>query len=347
MEIEQNIDIEKLISKFIDGTYNQSDKELLTDYIEATHNDKVLNGLLLKHWETLQEKDISIDADRLTSLKQKIQSRIFDAKSPEAEREISASRNWKFIFGRIAAVLVLPLLLASVYVAYNLGKDNGLKSSGTAVVQQIVSSPGSRVHFTLPDQTEVWLNSGSKLEFPTGIAANAQRRVKLSGQGYFEVAHDAKHPFFVETNAFTIKVLGTSFDVSCYDNDNSFSSTLEKGSISILNKKNLEIGRLVPGEKAIVEKADASVTIEKVDTELTTSWKDGKLIFRNTSLKEVTKQMERWYNCHIEVDPRLTNSDISYTATIQQETIEEVLKMIEISTHVKTKIENRNVKIWK
>jgi ferric-dicitrate binding protein FerR (iron transport regulator) len=345
MEIEQNIDIEKLISKFIDETYNQSDKELLTDYIEATHNDKVLNSLLLKHWETLQEKDISIDPARLTSLKQKIQTRIFADKPQKTKKEMSISRNWKIIFRRIAAVLIVPILLASIYFAYNLGKGNGIKDS--AVVQQIISSPGSRVHFTLPDQTEVWLNSGSKLEFPTGLANNAQRRVKLSGQGYFEVAHDAKHPFFVETNAFTVKVLGTSFDVSCYDNDNSFCSTLEKGSISILNKRNLEIGRLVPGERAIVEKSDATITINKVDTELTTSWKDGKLIFRNTSLNEVTKQMERWYNCHIEVDERLKSSDISYTATIQQETIEEVLKMIEISTHVKTKIENRNVKIWK
>jgi Fe2+-dicitrate sensor, membrane component len=347
MEIRQNIDIEKLIAKFIDGTYNQADKELLTDYIEATHNDKELNSLLLKHWEALQEKDILIDPARLTLLKQKIQSRIFDSESQEEDDETSTSLNWKLIFRRIAAILVIPLLLGSVFVAYNLGKDNGLKSSGTAVVQQIISSPGSRVHFTLPDQTEVWLNSGSKLEFPTGLATNGQRRVKLSGQGYFDVAHDAKHPFFVETSAFTVKVLGTSFDVSCYENDNSFSSTLEKGSIVILNKKNLEIGRLVPGEKAIVEKTDASVTINKVDTELTTSWKDGKLIFKNTSLKEVTKQMERWYNCNIEVDPKLANSDISYTATIQQETIEEVLKMIEISTHVKTRIENRNVKIWR
>lgn len=347
MEGNKHIEIEKLISKFIDGSYNQEDKERLHKYIKDSYKDKSLNDLLLKHWNDLEEKNIFIDEGRLNSLKIQLQKRIF----PEAANENSENKNqlysWKSFFSKAAAILAIPLLLTSIYVSYHLGKNKGLQGSGNAVIQEIVSSPGSRVHFKLPDQTDVWLNSGSKLEFPTSIATNDQRRVKLSGQGYFKVAHDEKHPFFVETNSFTVKVLGTSFDVSCYDNDNSFSSTLEKGSISILNKNNKEIGRLVPGEKAVIEKANELMSINKVETELVTSWKDGKLIFRNTPLPEVTKQMERWFNCKIEVDSKLADSGISYTATIQQETIEEVLKMIEISTHVKTKIENRNVKIWK
>jgi len=345
MELNKNIEIEKLISKFIDGSYNQADKELLHEYIEGTYNDELLNDLLLKHWETLEEKDIFIDENRLNLLKEQIQKRIFTESFEKSSTKRIPFYNWKSVFSKAAAILVIPLLLTTIYISYQLGKNKGLQ--GNAVVQEIVSSPGSRVHFKLPDQTDVWLNSGSKLEFPTSLASNNQRRVKLSGQGYFQVSHDAKHPFFVETNSFTIKVLGTSFDVSCYDNDNTFYSTLEKGSISILNKANKEIGKLIPGEKASVDKANEYLSINKVETGLVTSWKDGKLIFRNTPLPEVTKQMERWFNCKIDVDSRLVGSDISYTATIQQETIEEVLKMIEISTHVKTKIENRNVKIWK
>jgi ferric-dicitrate binding protein FerR (iron transport regulator) len=347
MELNKNIDIEKLISKFIDDSYNEADKELLHDYIENTYNDKSLNDLLLKHWKTLEEKDAFIDETRLNALKAKIQKRIF----AEAFEKSSGKRiqfyNWKSVLTKVAAILAIPLLLTTIYISYLIGKNKGSQSTEYTVLQEIVSIPGSRVHFKLPDQTEVWLNSGSKLEFPTNLASNNQRRVKLSGQGYFQVSHDAKHPFLVETNSFTVKVLGTSFDVSCYDNDNRFCSTLEKGSISILNKADKEIGRLVPGEKGVVENGDESLSINKVDTELITSWKDGKLIFRNTPLHDVTKQMERWFNCQIDVDLKLVNSDISYTATIQQETIEEVLKMIEISTHVKTKIENRNVKIWK
>jgi ferric-dicitrate binding protein FerR (iron transport regulator) len=79
---------------------------------------------------------------------------------------------------------------------------------------------------------------------------------------------------------------------------------------------------------------------------MSTSWKDGKLMFRDSPLNDVTRQLERWFNCTIHVDPKLMNSEISYTATIQDETLGEVLKMIEISTQVKTRIKNREVTIW-
>jgi ferric-dicitrate binding protein FerR (iron transport regulator) len=85
--------------------------------------------------------------------------------------------------------------------------------------------------------------------------------------------------------------------------------------------------------------------VEKVDTRLTTSWKDGRLIFKNTPLHEVTKQLERWFNCSIYVAPELLDSGILYTATIQDETLIEVLEMIEISTKVNTEIKNRQVQI--
>jgi ferric-dicitrate binding protein FerR (iron transport regulator) len=95
----------------------------------------------------------------------------------------------------------------------------------------------------------------------------------------------------------------------------------------------------------MLDKGSRKLLIKEVDTRLTTSWKDGRLVFKNTPLREVTKQLERWFNCSIVVAPALLGSDILYTATIQDETLVEVLSMIEISTKVKTKIENREVKI--
>lgn len=106
-----------------------------------------------------------------------------------------------------------------------------------------------------------------------------------------------------------------------------------------------EITRIQPGQKAVFDKTTNKLEVKDVETILTTSWKDGKLIFRNTSLPDVTKQLERWFNCQIHLDHKLLNADLMYTATIQDETLGEVLKMIEISTRIKTRIEKREVYI--
>jgi ferric-dicitrate binding protein FerR (iron transport regulator) len=243
---------------------------------------------------------------------------------------------------RVAAVLFLPLMLGTAYTFHRMNLQSELLSAYSQQ-ERVVANPGSRVHFVLPDQTEVWLNSGSTLEFPFLLHQNDKRIVKLTGQGYFKVSHDASRPFLVETDGLIVKALGTSFDVSNYAEDNQICSTLESGSVALMGLDGSEATRLTPGQKAILDKQTGIVSIKNIDNQLFTSWKDGKLIFRNTPLAEVTQQMERWFNCKIQVDPRLTNLGLVYTATIQDETLGEVLKMIEISTSVITKIEKREV----
>ena len=198
----------------------------------------------------------------------------------------------------------------------------------------------------LPDSTKVWLNSASSLEFALNMDKQKERRVKLIGQGYFEVSKDKQHPFFVETNELSIKVLGTSFDVSSYDDDNTMSYTLEEGAIELINPNGKEVFSLEPGQQATLNRQSRKLLIEDVDTKFTTSWKDGRLIFKETDFGEAVKKLERWFNCNINMSEGLKKSNLKYTATIQDETLVEVLQMIELSTSVKTKLENREVTIW-
>ena len=120
---------------------------------------------------------------------------------------------------------------------------------------------------------------------------------------------------------------------------------MEEGSIALIGLDGNEVTRIHPGQKAILDKKTHKMVVSDVETLLTTSWKDGKLIFRNTSLSDVTVQLERWFNCKIHLDPRLLDSGLMYTATIKDETLGEVLKMIEISTRIKTLIKEREVYI--
>lgn len=344
MGTSRKIDIKLLLNRLISNDLTGDEKEDLREYIQSSFNDSELDALMREHWVGLENQNLDGDEIQFLNLKEKILAKINRTHAISKKGKRLFDVNWFNILVRVAAVLFIPLLLGSVVVFYQMNQRLSQVSDSMAM-QQVMASPGSMVHFTLPDQTEVWLNSESTLEFPLNLNHLDQRKVKLTGQGYFKVAHDKTHPFLVETKNMIITALGTSFDVSSYDNDNFISSTLEEGSIALTGSNGNEFARLDPGQQAVWNKTTSQIEIKEVETLLTTSWKDGKLIFRNTSLNEVARQLERWFNCEIHLDARLNNSNLRYTATIQDETLGEVLKMIEISTSVKTKIVKREVYI--
>lgn len=344
MGSNHKIDFKYLLDQMLSGNLNSDEKENLQNYIKTSFKDPELDQLMHEHWLGLENEKVVTDEMQLLILKNQIISRITQSQNSISKEKRLTSTSWKTNLMRIAATLFIPLLLGSGFVFYLMNKQLE-QMYGTTAMQQVIASPGSRVHFTLPDQTEVWLNSGSTLEFQGNFNQLKQRKVKLSGQGYFKVAHDKQHPFLVETQGMWVKALGTAFDVSSYVDNSFISSTLEEGSVAILNTCGAEVGRLHPGQEGTLDKATNVLKVKDVETKLTTSWKDGKLIFRNTSLKDVTTQLERWFNCEIHVDPNLSKLELLYNATIQNETLGEVLKMIEISTSVETKIEKREVYI--
>lgn len=346
MGLNQEIEFKYLHQQLLSDGLTQNEKDDLWVKIQATYKNDELELLMQKYWQSLENKEIAADELQFEVLKNQILSRIQKSKNGSKNTYKRSISNWQNVLMRVAAILFIPLLLGSAYVYYRMDNRYNKMASTSSVMQEVIACPGSRVHFTLPDHSEVWLNSGSKLKFSLNMASLDQRNVTLTGQGYFKVAHDKKHPFIVETEKMKIQALGTSFDVSSYCNDSQVSSILEEGSIALINLQNEEFARLTPGQQAVLDKSSNQFSIKNVDTALSTSWRDGKLIFRNSPLVEVTKQMERWFNCKINVDPKLLNSNILYTATIQDETLGEVLKMIEISTSVKTKIEKREVSIW-
>ena len=344
MGTNHKIDHKYLLNRMLSGELTSNEKKVLRNYIQTSFKDSELDLLMQEHWLGLKDKEIVADDLQLLILKNRIISKINQTINSTKKRRQLFPSHWKNYLMRAAAVLFIPLLLGSLFVYYQMDQRMDQMTAST-VSERVVANPGSRIHFTLPDKTEVWLNSGSMLEFPLALNQQDSRKVKLAGQGYFKVAHDKEHPFIVETDELRIKALGTSFDVSSYENDQQVASTLEEGSIAISDLNGNELTRISPGQKAILNKASRNLEVREVETSLTTSWKDGKLIFRNTSLSDVTVQLERWFNCKIHLDPQLMDSGLMYTATIQDETLGEVLKMIEISTRIKTKIEKREVYI--
>ncbi len=233
--------------------------------------------------------------------------------------------------------------LTYIESADSIAKDPPIKE----LVYNTLKVPyGKRFDVVLSDGTHVFLNSGSSLRYPVQFLKGFDRTVFLTGEAYFDVARDKKHPFTVYADELNIKVLGTKFNVSHYPEDKNINTVLVEGSVEIHTKvkggEYKEGTLLEPGFKAEWEKAGNDITIENVDTEIYTAWVQGKLIFRNTSFLKIRQALERKYNVRI----KNWNKDLDqqlFDATFDIETIEEVLESFSKSYAIKYKIEDNEV----
>lgn len=155
---------------------------------------------------------------------------------------------------------------------------------------------GGQYEVILPDGTHVWLNAASTLSFPEQFGSN-ERRITLKGEAYFEVAHDATRPFRVNTSRQNIEVLGTHFNISAYDDEPRTLTTLLQGSVRVSSAtKNMVIK---PGEQAVsAERND--IRVQQANTRIALAWKNGMIAFEDASLRQIMRQVSRWYNIKVE-----------------------------------------------
>lgn len=231
--------------------------------------------------------------------------------------------------------------------------DKGTKTEdvinvGPAGFNTLLVPYGHRSRVKLPDNTVVWLNSGSKLNYPTKFDKD-KREVFLQGEAYFEVSRDEKRPFTVLTNELDVRVLGTKFNVSAYHDDKSVSVVLASGSVELGYNPNL-LGRqstdkMVPGMKAVYDLESEQLEQASVDTDLYTSWKDGYLIFENSTLLTITTKLSRYYNVEIAFDkPKLKEETFSGSLDLKASAIE-VLEIISEITGTKLEKEENIIRI--
>ena len=211
---------------------------------------------------------------------------------------------------------------------------------GDAVLNYRVN-PGVKGRITLPDGSEVILNSSSTLRTPARYE-NGKRVVELEGEGYFKVESNPDWPMYVRTSrGVTVKVTGTEFNLSTYSDDAALKLTLVRGKVSLIDEK-------TEAEVVVREKEEVSIgaktQLEKpnrktADMKLNTSWKDGYLVFDNTPIREVIKKMERWYGIDITVaDSRVM--DNRFTASFRSESLQQVLTLLDITCGIKSKIKS-------
>lgn len=163
---------------------------------------------------------------------------------------------------------------------------------------RLVIPKGNAYELILADGTQVWLNAESELSYPTRFTGNT-REVKLKGEAYFKVTKNAEQPFIVKTKEIDIRVLGTSFNVAAYQTDLTTSVTLVEGSVAV-STENGECHNIVPSEQFSYHKNINNTSIKTVDTNLYTSWMQGKYIFKDATLHEIFNKLAHWYDFTVE-----------------------------------------------
>ncbi|MEG2339973.1 MAG: FecR family protein [Odoribacter sp.] len=192
----------------------------------------------------------------------------------------------------------------------------------------------------LSDGTRIFLNADSRLKYPETFKKDC-REVELSGEGYFEVTKDPKRPFFVKVGDTKICVLGTAFNVNAYKEIPEIKTTLISGKVNIVYQdQTLE---LIPGEQSRFNKNDASLQKERVNVSLYTAWKDGLFKFEHENLEHIMMILERWYDIQVFFEsPHL--KEYLFSGDLKKyDTIEEHLKMLEMTTNIHFTIQDHSV----
>lgn len=325
-------DIQK-IKSFSEGNLEESGYPGIYDLFSENENDPEFEKLIkLEFYEYIKnnpEEDF-----HLSYLLDRIHHAIHHKEIKTKRTVIRKICRW---YSVAAAVLLIPLLIAGgIWVFFGSGENNVIvKDSVTAT---LLAPMGSRISFTLPDGTEGWLNSGSSLEYQ--VPFNNNRLVDLKGEVWFHVAKDEVHPFEVTAGKSSVKVLGTKFCMNAYPDEKYVEVVLEEGKVEFQVPGLASTVKMKPNERLIFN--SDSIKISTTEAYKYSGWKEGKLIFRGDPMGEVARRIMRWYNVDVElVDKQLENYVIR--GTFQDDSLEEVLKYLAMTSPIKYRILARKV----
>lgn len=201
---------------------------------------------------------------------------------------------------------------------------------------------GKTTSIVMSDGSKVWVNSGSRLIYPSTFTGN-KREIYVEGEIYLEVSKNEKMPFIVRTDMLEINVLGTSFNVSAYKNDTDQSIVLATGSVSVKETTQKTSAMIKPNQKYTIEKSTKKSSLQQVDVFDHICWKYGFLVFENESLSNVLKKIQRYYDAQIIFNPSETNLTSVSGKLDLKEKIEETFRIVSIAAPIDYKIQEKEI----
>jgi ferric-dicitrate binding protein FerR (iron transport regulator) len=311
-------DIDKLIAAFQEKKASGKELALLEKWVEADpanmHYFRETYNILNMINPIFNPDDIDLEKAKKRTFRQINQPKIM--------------HRFFFYWQRISAVLIIPFLLAAIYLFVNDRESR----DGETVYQEIVAPYGMFSQANLPDGSKVWLNGGSSLKCPLRFEKN-KRNVFLRGEAYFEVQSNPGKPFVVKTDLMTLNATGTKFNIEAYKTDSVTAVTLVEGKVNVSLKSSSPTD-LQPGERILYNNSTSKGSVTRTDPYKWYAWKDGLTIFRDDPLQYVFKRLSLVFNVNIILKDREL-ADAPYRATFEEESLDEILRLLELTAPIR------------
>lgn len=254
----------------------------------------------------------------------------------------------KALFYTLSKVAASIILLVTSLFFLREYHNSSIKSENIAIIKEVITNVtkynpnGKKSIITLPDGSTVWLNSGSKLSYPSKFAEN-ERIIQLDGQAFFDVKKDSLKPFRVNSSGLVTTALGTSFDINSYNDFNDdISISLVTGKIVVKNESLKSNDVVLPGEQLVYSVKKQRSRIKMFDSKEVLSWKERRLYFKNASLQEVMVRLERWYGVKVSLKNN-PGENWKLNGEFEKMSLEDVLKRISFSKDFRFNISGKEV----
>ncbi|WP_423128630.1 FecR family protein [Gaoshiqia sp. Z1-71] len=323
-----------LLKRFInDERLTVNELRQLRDWMTLPDNMQSLDEWMHNQWLTAPETESEVDFEELISLINR-QYQLHEKK--KVFWELKPVKQ----FQRVAAILILPVMIVSAYY-YLFSKEHPLQYTETIVPK------GQKSEIVLPDNTHIWLNSGTSLRYPTEYGRST-REIFLEGEAYFEVTANKHLPFVVKTATVDVKVLGTKFNVQAYPDESKIETALLEGSIDLLVRPSASAPisyEMKPGEMINFSKSEGNISRTGFRNDEVVGWKNNRLIFRDDSFVNLVRKIERWYNVEVVYDEHFLDDQRLTVELNEGESIERLMQIIEKVMNVESSVNNQKVYI--
>lgn len=318
------------LKRFVNGIYTREDANRIIELFRTQQLTKEVNEEMDQIWQSVQaEETTSLQHEQYT-----VEARVLLDRIRKEER-----KKFSFVsFLKYAAVFAL-IVSVGIWV-YQFTKVTDV--SGIAYTEVRVKN-GEHKRVILPDGTKVILNAGSFMKYPKRFTQD-YRRIEMDGEAFFDVVHDEDKPFIVSTSDVSVKVLGTSFNVKAYDVDEQILVSVRSGKVQVDMTDAMMC--LSPDEQLVFSRKNGEIQKRNESARRATVWVDGGLYFNKTPIRSVVKELERMYNCEIELSGDKPYDDYIY-GEHDNKSLESVLKSIQYSTDIKYRKEGNKIIFYK
>lgn len=329
-EAHETVDTEKGLERFEEIAYSKTTYRRLVPYLKYAAVTIVLIGLgILFQQGFFESKDAQLLVPMDEAITLELENGTIEVIDENGNTQIM-DKDGTVVGSQKGTQLVYESKAATEEVVYN-----------TLTVPY-----GKRFDLRLSDGTVVYLNAGTKMRYPVTFLEGTRRQVFLTGEAYFDVAKDPDHPFIVNAEELNVQVVGTEFNVSAYQEDETTAVVLVEGSVGLYQDgSELEDKTsmfLEPGFQGTLGRVNNNLSIKKVNTSIYTAWMSGELVFRNITFDDILLKMERHYNLTITNQNEELGQE-RFNASFLEQPIENILHYFNETHEIEYHIENNQV----